>query len=313
MSGVTGTGGGVGDATSSSSASASSTKGGVTKPVGSVPWKYMNAYERHQKYVNDYMKYYSHGAPLFPSGAERRATRTDEDVLRENYRFLPNEEDLDQSSWEKRMVKHYYDKLYREYCLADLSRYTTGQVGLRWRTQKELLQGKGQFICGAKGCPATQDLCSYEVMFDYKEAGERKQALVKLRVCPECAKKLNFKRELKRAQKEEKKAHSKHSHKHRTHSTDDAEATSSPTSTTPTSPTSTSTTPSTSAAADRPTSSTTTTSSATTSSVHPPTAVEVESSAHEILPTTGNEWKTRPEMEKSNLDEFEDYFAGMFP
>lgn len=38
--------------------------------------------------MNDYMKYYSHGAPLFPSGAERRATRTDEDVLRENYRYV---------------------------------------------------------------------------------------------------------------------------------------------------------------------------------------------------------------------------------
>ena len=34
-------------------------------------------------------------------------------------------------------------------------------------------------------------LASYEVHFGYREAGERKEALVKLRVCESCARKLN--------------------------------------------------------------------------------------------------------------------------
>lgn len=73
-----------------------------------------------------------------------------------------------------------------------MSRYKESKLGLRWRTQKEVISGKGQFICGAKGCEATVGLCSYEVNFNYVEAGEHKQALIKLRVCPSCAFKLNY-------------------------------------------------------------------------------------------------------------------------
>lgn len=58
-----------------------------------------------------------------------------------------------------------------------------------------MVTGKGQFTCGAKGCEERKDLASFEVNFVYIEAGERKQALVKLRVCPDCAFKLNYKRE----------------------------------------------------------------------------------------------------------------------
>ena len=36
-------------------------------------------------------------------------------------------------------------------------------VGMRWRTEKEVVVGKGQFICGAKGCDEKAGLCSYEV------------------------------------------------------------------------------------------------------------------------------------------------------
>ena len=55
-----------------------------------------------------------------------------------------------------------------------------------------MISGRGQFSCGAKGCRAADNLVSYEVPFAYAEAGEQKQALVKLRVCPDCAMKLNF-------------------------------------------------------------------------------------------------------------------------
>lgn len=64
-------------------------------------------------------------------------------------------------------------------------------MGLRWRTQAEVVSGKGQFVCGAKHCAAAQGLASFEVHFAYEECGEHKSALVKLRVCPECARKLS--------------------------------------------------------------------------------------------------------------------------
>lgn len=38
-----------------------------------------------------------------------------------------------------------------------------GKVGLRWRTEKEVVAGKGQFVCGARGCDVRQGLGSFEV------------------------------------------------------------------------------------------------------------------------------------------------------
>lgn len=37
------------------------------------------------------------------------------------------------------------------------------KVGLRWRTEREVVVGKGQFACGAKGCDERRALASYEV------------------------------------------------------------------------------------------------------------------------------------------------------
>eukprot|EP00983_Pelagomonas_calceolata_P035787 1120044-Pelagomonas_calceolata.AAC.1 len=130
-----------------------------------------------------------------------------------------------------RLAQKYYSRLFKEYCIADLSRYRESKLGLRWRSQKEVVAGKGHFSCGAKGCDAKDGLVSYEVNFAYQEAGREKQlvkhsknpalaplklhqhlstfsqpnqtvfgfttwqALVKLRVCPECAFKLNYRKE----------------------------------------------------------------------------------------------------------------------
>ena len=62
-----------------------------------------------------------------------------------------------------------------------------GKIGLRRRIQAELVNGKGQFVCGAKSCQESRALSSFEVNFAYEEAGQSKQALVKLRVCPKHA------------------------------------------------------------------------------------------------------------------------------
>ena len=56
------------------------------------------------------------------------------------------------------------------------------KLGLRWRTEAEVLSGKGQFSCGARGCSETRGLATFEVPFGYEEAGERKEALVKVRM-----------------------------------------------------------------------------------------------------------------------------------
>ncbi|KAM2065598.1 hypothetical protein ACFX16_028848 [Malus domestica] len=87
-------------------------------------------------------------------------------------------------SWEQRLVKRYYDKLFKEYCIADMSHYKSGKIGLRWRPEKEVTSGKGQTICGNKHCDVKDGLASYEASFCISdEAGENKQALVKLVTC----------------------------------------------------------------------------------------------------------------------------------
>ena len=70
------------------------------------------------------------------------------------------------------------------------------QIAMRWRVEKEVVSGKGQFSCGNKRCDvgsggggggadaaaaATAALRSWEVNFGYVEHGEKKNALVKLR------------------------------------------------------------------------------------------------------------------------------------
>uniref|UniRef100_H0V2T9 FRA10A associated CGG repeat 1 n=1 Tax=Cavia porcellus TaxID=10141 RepID=H0V2T9_CAVPO len=82
---------------------------------------------------------------------------------------------------EKRLAKKYYDKLFKEYCIADLSRYKENKFGFRWRIEKEVISGKGQFFCGNKCCDTKEGLKSWEVNFGYIEHGEKRNALVKLR------------------------------------------------------------------------------------------------------------------------------------
>lgn len=151
----------------------------------------LNAYDRHKKFINDYVDFYGKDV----SAEEKLPVKTDKDTLREGYRFIRSEEDDLDPSWEQRLVKRYYNKLFKEYCLADMSKYRTGKIGLRWRTEKEVISGKGQFVCGNKHCGEKDGLASYEVNFSYIEAGESKQALVKLVACERCAKKLNYKKQ----------------------------------------------------------------------------------------------------------------------
>lgn len=151
----------------------------------------LNAYDRHKKFVKDYVGFYGKETTTF----EKLPVKTDHDTLKEGYRFIRSEEDDMDPSWEQRLVKRYYNKLFKEYCIADMSQYKNGKIGLRWRVEKEVVSGKGQFICGNKHCDEKDGLASYEVNFSYFEAGENKQALVKLVACERCAEKLHYKRQ----------------------------------------------------------------------------------------------------------------------
>lgn len=129
--------------------------------------------------------------------------KSDLQLLQEAHRFLRTPAD-DDGSWEARLARRYYDKLFKEYVVCDLAGYRQGNVGFRWRTEAEVVQGKGQFHCGHKPCHSKIGLRSYEVDFKYVEAGERRRALVKARLCEDCAYKLHYKR-LKAEQRRDKR------------------------------------------------------------------------------------------------------------
>ena len=99
-----------------------------------------------------------------------------------NFRFIWNDGVEDESlTWEQRLAKKYWQKLFHEYCITDLSLYKVNKVAMRFQTEIEVKAGKGQFVCGAKKCEEKTKLRTWEVNFAYKEEGEKKNALVKLR------------------------------------------------------------------------------------------------------------------------------------
>jgi protein FRA10AC1 len=134
----------------------------------------MNALERHRHFLQ-------HCPHLSGSSAAARgaAERSDLDVVQDEHRFLWDRAgEKAPLTWEQRLARRYHEKLFKEYALADMSRHREGQVGLRWRTEAEVFDGKGQFVCGNKRCVESADLTSFELNFAYVEHGERRQALV---------------------------------------------------------------------------------------------------------------------------------------
>ena len=78
---------------------------------------------------------------------------------------------------------------------------------MRWRTEAEVTEGKGQFVCGEKTCSAAAELRTWEVNFKYEEQGTTKNALVKQRLCHKCSEMLNFRHRRKEVKSK------KHKHK----------------------------------------------------------------------------------------------------
>jgi protein FRA10AC1 len=106
----------------------------------------------------------------------------DHAALEAEYTFIPSEEAP--ASWQARMVERYHSGLYKEFALANLSR--PGQLGLRWRTKQEVVDGRGELSCGNLQCRNSENLVTMEVPFSYTEKGAAKKELVKLRLCSTC-------------------------------------------------------------------------------------------------------------------------------
>lgn len=160
--------------------------------------RYLNPYEIHKLLINEYVLKKPGDTALLKR--DTSSDKNDLDVIRQNHKFLWAEGDQ-ADSWELQFAKKYYDKLFKEYCIGDLSLFKENKIALRWRTEREVVIGKGQFICGSKKCSEKDGLRTWEVNFAYLEHGIKRNALVKIRLCPECSTKLNYhskKREVKR-------------------------------------------------------------------------------------------------------------------
>jgi len=139
-----------------------------------------NAYERHVNNVNHFIIPYQKEEPRKVTG------ETDLDVLLREYRFIRESEEEDAKSWETRLARRHYERLYKDYAIADLSKWREGALGLRWLNQTEVLQGKGYSYCAATDCDSAEELKAFEVPFTYVENGEKKATLVKVRLCRSC-------------------------------------------------------------------------------------------------------------------------------
>ncbi|XP_050121319.1 uncharacterized protein LOC126598947 isoform X3 [Malus sylvestris] len=60
----------------------------------------LNAYDRHKKFVKDYVSFYGREA----SSHVKLPVKTDHDTLREGHRFIRSEEDNMDRSWEQRLI-----------------------------------------------------------------------------------------------------------------------------------------------------------------------------------------------------------------
>lgn len=126
--------------------------------------------------------------------SEKLITLTDVEALKETHQLVRDyDDDLKNSNnWKVRMARRYYDRLYKEYAIIDLSKYKEGLYGLRWRTEKEVIELKGENICASKFCNSINNISSYELPFKYIENSITKRELIKVRLCRNCFKILTY-------------------------------------------------------------------------------------------------------------------------
>ncbi len=84
-----------------------------------------SAYSRHLQQVDAYVRNYGGEKPTLSRA------RTEREILEDNHRFLRDEGQEDSSidrNQEKELARRYYDSLFREFALIDLSRWREKQV-----------------------------------------------------------------------------------------------------------------------------------------------------------------------------------------
>eukprot|EP01060_Flectonema_neradi_P006452 TRINITY_DN14360_c0_g1_i1.p1 TRINITY_DN14360_c0_g1~~TRINITY_DN14360_c0_g1_i1.p1 ORF type:complete len:271 (+),score=49.94 TRINITY_DN14360_c0_g1_i1:71-883(+) len=146
----------------------------------------MSAWDKHVKFLNDYKK------------SKEKGCKTDSMALREAYEFVSTGESTVGDAWGRKLAEAYCKRLYKEYALVDLSYYKNGKIGMRWRTESEVVSGKGQFQCATIKCPEKRSLITLEVPFRYIEHKQKKEALVKVRLCPQCNHKMQYHHQVKK-------------------------------------------------------------------------------------------------------------------
>jgi len=171
----------------------------------------LTAYDRHKLLINEYFLSFPGATRLLKRDQTR--DKKDFDVIKENHQFLWEEDAVD--TWGKQLAKKYHDKLFKEYCICDLRKYKENKVGIRWRIEKEVVTGKGQFSCGEQKCEKASKLRTWEVNFAYIEHGVKKNSLVKVRLCDDCSHKLNYHQKRREVTKQKKKRSKNKTKKHK--------------------------------------------------------------------------------------------------
>ena len=139
----------------------------------------------------------------------RAPPRSDAEIALSSYSFsaAPPPPPASSSAHEQRLIEAYSSTIFREWALADLSRWRTGQIGFRWRTRGEVVAGKGEACCGEVSCDGLVALHTYEVPFRQASGGADSYGdqasssggaagggsgvtLVKVRLCGKCSPRL---------------------------------------------------------------------------------------------------------------------------
>jgi protein FRA10AC1 len=117
-----------------------------------------SAWDRHKMYVSRYLKVYERDGGKARQAQLDAKNRNDWDVLKERHRFLRDDEEEGQhnerhgqsgsrteTEYENEVAKRYYNHLFKEYAIADMKHYKTGNLALRWRSEDDVVDGIGQF------------------------------------------------------------------------------------------------------------------------------------------------------------------------
>jgi protein FRA10AC1 len=108
-----------------------------------------SAWDRHKAYVARYLEVYERDGGKARQARLNSTARNDWDVLKERHRFLRDDEEEGKmgqgTEYENEVARRYYKHLFKEYAIADMKHYKSGNLALRWRSEDDVVEGIGQF------------------------------------------------------------------------------------------------------------------------------------------------------------------------